>query len=170
MPSAYRRIPEAVIERAREVKPDCLESFPDGGFTVGLLASLVCEHLSLGTSQVDHLEDSLWVWESFRALSDVDPAAALDCLALAVAQSTDPDVLGGIAAGPLADLIVDHGLQVMEGIEDLAQEQARFRSVLTGVWPCGQDEGAEVWQRVLRARAAGPRLDRTHRVPDWVWG
>lgn len=103
-------------------------------------------------------------------LRDRDPVAAFDCVVLCIAQCDDPQVLGCIAAGPLEDLIAYHGKLVIDRIEQLARRQPRFRYALYGVWQLDEDDGSEVWQRVLRARAAWPHLDQTDRVPDWVWG
>jgi len=58
-----------------------------------------------------------------------------------------------LAAGPLDDLIADHGDAAIERIEREARHSARFRFALTGVWP--QDNGkTPIWARVEAARAA----------------
>jgi hypothetical protein len=57
-----------------------------------------------------------------------------------------------LAAGPLEDLIADHGQTVIERIEREARHSARFRFALTGVWPQGQTENP-VWPRIEAARA-----------------
>ncbi|KFE36905.1 DUF6869 domain-containing protein [Thioclava atlantica] len=57
-----------------------------------------------------------------------------------------------LAAGPLEDLIADHGADFIDRIEREARHSARFRFALTGVWP--QDEGdTALWARIEKARA-----------------
>ena len=58
-------------------------------------------------------------------------------------------VIGALAAGPLDDLIEDHGDQFIDRIEDEARQDPAFRHLLGGVWESGTHE---VWNRVLRAR------------------
>ncbi|MCB2115460.1 MAG: hypothetical protein KDE00_03975 [Rhodobacteraceae bacterium] len=58
-----------------------------------------------------------------------------------------------LAAGPLEDLIADHGETVIDRIEHAARHSPRFRFALTGVWPQG-NQASPVWARVEAARAA----------------
>lgn len=58
-----------------------------------------------------------------------------------------------LAAGPLEDLIAEHGEAVIERIEREARHSARFRFALTGVWPQGHGHNP-IWARVEAARAA----------------
>jgi hypothetical protein len=57
-----------------------------------------------------------------------------------------------LAAGPLEDLIAEHGAAFIDRIEHEAGHSARFRFALTGVWPQGNRQRA-VWARVEAARA-----------------
>lgn len=57
-----------------------------------------------------------------------------------------------LAAGPLEDLIADHGAEFIDRIEREARHSARFRFALTGVWPQGEGD-AELWARIEKARA-----------------
>lgn len=163
-------VPEEVIARVKRLNPGALPGFPEGGLTLGGLAALTCAYYAEVGKGPAAEDERFWIWQCLDELVDKHPLLALDCVAVAVSQCADPPVLSCIAAGPLEDLIADHGPDVIGEIETLAKGQPRFRYVLAGVWPRGQDEGAEVWQRVLRARAAGPHMDLTDRVPDWKWG
>lgn len=71
--------------------------------------------------------------------------------ALAAAETVWQVVM--LAAGPLEDLIAEHGAAVIDRIEREARHSARFRFALTGVWPQGNGE-TPVWARVEAARAA----------------
>lgn len=57
-----------------------------------------------------------------------------------------------LAAGPLEDLIVEHGALAIDRVEHLARHSARFRFALTGVWPQDEDDNP-IWERIERARA-----------------
>ena len=57
-----------------------------------------------------------------------------------------------LAAGPLEDLIAEHGDAVIARVAREARHSARFRFALTGVWPQGH-ANSPVWARVEAARA-----------------
>jgi hypothetical protein len=61
-------------------------------------------------------------------------------------------VLGVLAAGPLEDLIQNHGEHFIERIEAEAKTDPAFRALLHGVWESGTPE---VWARIQKAR--GPK-------------
>ena len=69
-----------------------------------------------------------------------------------------------LAAGPLENLISEHGESFIERIEGKARRSPRWRFILSGVWPQGR-HNSEVWQRVLAAQAAGPNMDRDDPFP-----
>lgn len=56
-----------------------------------------------------------------------------------------------LAAGPLEDLIADHGAAMIDRIERAARHSPRFRFALTGVWPQG-NRASPVWARIEAAR------------------
>lgn len=168
-PGAQRQVPEEVIAWVKRLNRGALPGLPEDGLTLGALETLTCAYYAEVGEGPAAEDERFWIWQCLDELVDTHPLLALDCVAVAVSQCADSPVLSCIAAGPLEDMIADHGLDVIEEIEALAKGQPRFRYVLAGVWPRGQDEGAEVWQRVLRARAAGPHMDLSDRVPDWEW-
>lgn len=101
-----------------------------------------------------------WVWDLMDHLSQNAPRIALECIACAARQPLSRFQASCLAAGPLEDIIADHGPDVIERIEALAKDSARFRYLLSGVWPRGQDTAGDIWHRVLRARAPGPDMDQ----------
>ena len=58
-----------------------------------------------------------------------------------------------LAAGPLEDLITEHGALIIDRIEREARHSSRFRFALTGVWPQGMED-TPTWARVEAARAS----------------
>jgi hypothetical protein len=59
-----------------------------------------------------------------------------------------------LAAGPLEDLITEHGTAFIDRIEALARSSDRFRSLLGGVWVDSDD--TPVWKRVYEAAKIAP--------------
>lgn len=90
------------------------------------------------------------------------------CFALVMAclpKITTRDQAGIVAAGPLEELVAQHGDAMIGRIEDMARQSARFRYVLSGVWPQGEQDGP-IWARVLQARSPGPSIEDDGPIPD----
>jgi hypothetical protein len=75
--------------------------------------------------------------------------------------TSDPDVLGVLAAGPLEDLVEQAGPAFVDRIERQAWTDPAFRRLLDVAWPCGSPE---VRARIEAARRwgsiAAPSLPR----------
>jgi hypothetical protein len=71
---------------------------------------------------------------------------------VAAADTSDPDVLAFIGAGPLEDILAHAGDQFIDSIEAEARTQPRFRSVLACAWQSRMPES--LWARVVAASAA----------------
>ena len=79
-------------------------------------------------------------------------APAEDCWAaiLEVLSRNPPEqVIAVLAAGPLEDLIDDHGPEFIERIETESRRNASFRKLLGGVW---KSSTPDVWARVQKAQ------------------
>ncbi|WP_310446095.1 DUF6869 domain-containing protein [Thiobacillus sp.] len=55
-----------------------------------------------------------------------------------------------LAAGPLEDLLSDHGRDLIEQVETEARRNPNFNLLLGGVWQGGMSE--EIWARIQAAR------------------
>jgi hypothetical protein len=55
-----------------------------------------------------------------------------------------------LAAGPVEELLAQHGPAFIGKVENEARQSPRFRYLLTGVWRCGMPQ--DIWDRVRRAR------------------
>lgn len=76
-----------------------------------------------------------------------DPEAVWGAI-LAIAEKTSNEtVLGALAAGPLEDLIENHGATWIDRLEAEAKSNPRFKDLL--VWRSGTPE---VWSRIEKAR------------------
>lgn len=80
------------------------------------------------------------------------PDLAWAFLRRALADAENVGQVMMLAAGPLEDLIAEHGETVIERIEREARHSPRFRFALTGVWPQGH-AGTPIRTRVDAARA-----------------
>ena len=68
-----------------------------------------------------------------EALIDTQPENAWDFIQALVERATD-DALDWVGAGPLEDLLCEHGPALIDRVERLATTNARFRKCLTSVW------------------------------------
>jgi uncharacterized protein DUF6869 len=96
----------------------------------------------------DWILNAKTIWASTRVseLSRTDPTAALDVILEIQRRSPPARVLANLAAGPLEDLLVYKGPEVIDQIETLAEVEPAFRSLLAGVWRNRIRE--DIWNRV----------------------
>jgi len=87
-------------------------------------------------------------WAATRAseLSRSDPEAALAFIQEVRRRDSSSRVLANLAAGPLEDLLVYHGADVIDRVEALAAADPAFRQLLAGVWQ--NAIRGDVWQRI----------------------
>ena len=69
--------------------------------------------------------------------------------ALVRAAETDDD-LALVGVGPLEDLLIRHGAELVDGIDNLARRDPQFAQALTAVWWSADDAGQVVTQRLGR--------------------
>ncbi len=106
-----------------------------------------------------------WAYNCIEALRYTDPDLALDVVLLALGMTGEDDEIAFLAAGPMEDLIVDAGEQVIGRVEAEAMRNPGFRRLLSGIWSQGTS-GTEVWRRVQRAVQDGPWLSDDPRTPQ----
>ena len=75
-----------------------------------------------------------WAYEEIVEMTSTDPERLWLLMLEMIRRTTDEETLAYIAAGPLEDLLKDHGNEFIERIENLARSDQRFRSALAGVW------------------------------------
>lgn len=80
---------------------------------------------------------------------DADPEDVWRVVFEVLTHRPSEKVTGVLAAGPLEDLIEDHGETFIERIEREAQSDPAFKDLLCGVWP---SSSKEIWARVEKAR------------------
>jgi hypothetical protein len=90
--------------------------------------------------------DVFWAHKELDALCDSDPSLGLQEILLILSMDSSEFNTAHLSAGPLEDLLVRHGVQVISGIELEAQRNPAFRKMLQGVWENDIDE--DVWNRL----------------------
>ena len=91
-------------------------------------------------------------WAYLCVLDLVEDHADLGWDFVLATLATKPDekaALPVLAAGPLEDLLANHGSAIIERVEIEARRSPAFRHLLGGVWRNRMSE--EIWQRVLKA-------------------
>jgi hypothetical protein len=93
-----------------------------------------------------------FIWAIHR-LDDMVREAPEECWRLVmelVVRAQSDYQLASLAAGPLEDLLAQHGGEFIERVEVAAAKNDRFRETLIGVWRNEIPE--DVWVRVEKAR------------------
>ena len=103
-----------------------------------------------------------WASETFGSATDrlnraieTKPEVGWDLILMLVGAAPDDDALAWVAAGPLEDLLCEHGPAFISRAEALAQSDKRFRACLALVWGSNRME-AGVYERMCHV-APGKR-------------
>ena len=156
--SAARSISRALIADALMVDERTL---PEGDLPLPRLAE---RYLSLISVDEDAYGTHPEVWTAdlmFDLVRD-HPDLAFDAICATLERCTAPQQVAMLAAGPLEDLLTEHGPAWIDRIEAEAATSPRFRYALTGVWK--NEIKPLVWARVETARH-GPSLDNGDPLP-----
>ena len=74
-------------------------------------------------------------YSALDRLCSVDPAKALEIIRLILALKPEERVVYNLAAGPMEDLLVRHGMEVIDRVDQIANQEEAFLEMLAGVWP-----------------------------------
>ena len=77
---------------------------------------------------------NFWAFERISDLVSDDPETAWPILLQMINRTDDPMRLGSLAAGPLEDLLYDHGPLLFDRIAEEARSNRNLREALGGVW------------------------------------
>ena len=91
-----------------------------------------------------------WAVEKFRS-RDVNAEDCWRAILQILCANPPQNVIAVLAAGPLENLLVRHGAQFIDRVEQESRENAEFRYLLGGVWSSSIPWA--VWHRVIAARA-----------------
>lgn len=90
-----------------------------------------------------------WSIDKFMEKVQTDPDLAWEAILSIAHRQPSQRVLGMLSAGPLEDLIEQHGEAFINRIEQVANTDASFRKMLENLWESGTPE---VWQRIMAAQ------------------
>lgn len=153
------RIPRALVAQALMVAP---ETLPEGDLPLSRFAE---RHLALLSADEDAFTEHPDVWTAdlmFDLVHD-HPDLALDAVRATLDRCTRPEEVALLAAGPMEDLLSEHGAAMIARFEEEARGSDRFRYALTGIWR--NEIAPMVWARVEAARK-GPSLDAGDPLPE----
>lgn len=101
-------------------------------------------HLSKENSPV-YLEN-FWGYEALSDLCDQSPDVCIEVIGRILALNDEDFIVSNLAAGPLEDLLVKHGDDVVEKIVSLAKSHSIWKKLLGGVWQ--NDINDQVWLKI----------------------
>lgn len=93
-------------------------------------------------------------YRELNHLCEVQPQDALNAIRAISEGTTSVEVLSVLAAGPLENLLVQHGPMIVDQVIEQAQASERFRELLGGMW--SGRVAADVWNR-LKGVLSEPR-------------
>ncbi len=104
-------------------------------------------HSELGPADEQHY----WGWDAVTSF--IQSASPEDgwTLTVDILRAAPDAIIGNIGAGPLEDLVIQHGNSLIDWIEGEARRDPRFRQALAGVWISKGDLFPEVEARLVAA-------------------
>lgn len=110
-----------------------------------LLTAWIALH-ETGRSGALNSDPNFWAFEALNNLCSEQPEICWKVILAILARTSLDRVLANLAAGPLEDLLAQHGPEYIEIIETQARRDSDFRKLLGGVWQNSMTE--EIWSRV----------------------
>jgi len=106
---------------------------------------IIREYVEYGVTPVGQVR---WGWASDRMYHIIRgaPDIAWELVTKLIDLAPSDEALGYFAAGPLEDLLSEHGPYLIARVEDRARDNPTFLRALQRVWRLGMTD--DVWQRV----------------------
>lgn len=96
-------------------------------------------------------QENFWAFDKFCDLCIAQPVEAWDAILEILSRDPGPEVLRILAAGPMEELLVNHGQQIIDRVEERARNDARVARLLGGVWKSQISDA--VWKRIDSVRS-----------------
>ena len=90
-----------------------------------------------------------WAYEALMTLWRESPDEALDVIIDLTQSADDDDLIEAVGAGPLEDLVREHGASMIDAIEMRAKSDVRFRQALSHVWIAKEDATSPIGRRYI---------------------
>ena len=84
--------------------------------------------------QLEKSDGLFWAWEELEQLVQKKPEKAWMLVQDICDASNDEKVLGALSAGPLEELIVQHGKEFIDRLEIKVRQCPKFAKLIHGVW------------------------------------
>jgi len=105
-----------------------------------------------------------WVSSCEEEILDKHADMVLEFMIAASNACETPHDASFVAAGLIENAVGARGPELIDRIEMLARQSAKFRYILSGIW--GERHTApDVWQRISRTVGEGGRMDSDGRAP-----
>ena len=79
-------------------------------------------------------DDNFWAYEHLSRYVSSDSSRAMDIILCILSINHSERVLANVGAGPLEELLLHHGDEILERVEFLANNNAYFHEALGMVW------------------------------------
>lgn len=93
-------------------------------------------------------DEYFWAWENIIDLISDEPETAWIIIKKILKTDSSPKVISRLSAGPLEDLLVDHGEKFIDRVEEEAKMNPDFAKLLGGVWKNAMSD--EIWERIQK--------------------
>jgi len=102
-----------------------------------------------------HKNDSdFWAFEQLEELVQSEPEKAWECIIKIKDMSSSDSVLGNLSAGPLEELLFNHGSKFIDRVETLTRQNPKFTKLIKGVWASEMQKDIKEKIVTLQARYA----------------
>lgn len=91
-------------------------------------------------------ESMFWAFDKIVDITEEKPLDVLEVIKEVLKITDDERILVSLAAGPLEDILVKHGREVIDEVILLVKTDPNFKDLLLGVWGNSVDKG--VWKQL----------------------
>jgi uncharacterized protein DUF6869 len=98
----------------------------------------------------DQTDKTFWAFEEVLKIVSTDLTRGFEITSALIESSEDELTLSYIAAGPLEDLLIFHGLNAVPLVDEAARKSIKFRAALKGVWISGEGKVGDEFDKLLK--------------------
>lgn len=102
--------------------------------------------MTLAKNGSDVYKENFWAYEAITDLCISSPQQCLAVIDLIVLSNNTDLVLSNLAAGPVEDLLVQNGEQVISSVMQYAKKNPDWKRMLAGVWKNSMSD--DVWTKL----------------------
>ncbi len=99
----------------------------------------------------DDDDPTLWAVAELDELISDEPEIAWSLILDILKKDSTDLILGRLSIGPLEDLLIRHGEDFIDRVEEEARKNSKFRYMMKGLWKMDPISD-NIWQRIQAAR------------------